>query len=275
MIELPEAVNLARQLEARFKGCTIASIVTGASPHKFAWYYGDRDRFTDLAVGATFRSARAVGGMVEGTAGDVKFLFSEGANLRHLHPGARVPGKHQFLMTFDNGSALVVSVQMYGGMGVFRKGTLDNPYYKVSQEKPSPLSDGFDAAWFTSLLAAEGADALSIKAFLATEQRVPGLGNGVLQDILFNAGINPRTRMGEVGAAGRRKLLGAITRTLRQMADRGGRDTELDLDGKPGGYRTLMSRTTVGTPCPRCGTTIQKAAYLGGSVYFCSTCQPA
>jgi hypothetical protein len=28
---------------------------------------------------------------------------------------------------------------------------------------------------------------LSLKALLATEQRIPGLGNGVLQDILFKA----------------------------------------------------------------------------------------
>lgn|GEM_PF-2077218 len=30
------------------------------------------------------------------------------------------------------------------------------------------------------------------KAFLATEQRIPGLGNGVLQDILWTARIHPK-----------------------------------------------------------------------------------
>ena len=36
---------------------------------------------------------------------------------------------------------------------------------------------------------------LTAKAFLATEQRIPGLGNGVLQDILWDAGIDPRFDM--------------------------------------------------------------------------------
>ncbi len=48
---------------------------------------------------------------------------------------------------------------------------------------------------------------------------------------------------------------------------------ESDLYGEPGGYATIMSRKTVREPCPVCGTTIRKASYLGGSVYFCVTCQ--
>lgn len=38
---------------------------------------------------------------------------------------------------------------------------------------------------------------LTAKAFLAAEQRIPGLGNDVLQDILWDAGIDPRFNMRE------------------------------------------------------------------------------
>ena len=58
----------------------------------------------------------------------------------------------------------------------------------------SPLGDGFDAAYFDRLVAGAKPN-LSAKAFLATEQRIPGLGNGVLQDILFNARIHPKRKM--------------------------------------------------------------------------------
>ena len=58
------------------------------------------------------------------------------------------------------------------------------------------------------------------------------------------------------------------------MADGGGRDTETDLFGNPGGYTTLMSRNTVGKPCGSCGAVIVKKAYMGGSVYYCPECQP-
>ena len=57
------------------------------------------------------------------------------------------------------------------------------------------------------------------------------------------------------------------------MVERGGRDTERDLFGKTGGYQTQMSKNTVGKPCLRCGETIVKEAYMGGSVYYCPHCQ--
>ncbi len=57
------------------------------------------------------------------------------------------------------------------------------------------------------------------------------------------------------------------------MARQGGRDTEKDLFGNFGGYITLMSKNTVGKACPVCGGLIQKQAYMGGSIYFCPSCQ--
>jgi formamidopyrimidine-DNA glycosylase len=275
MIEIPEAANLSRQLTGRFTGKKIASVVAGFSPHKFAWYYGDRASYADLTVGKVFRDARAVGGMVEGAAADVRLLFSEGASLRFVAAGAAPPKKHQFLLTFADRTGLVASIQMYGGVGVYRRGQNENAYYLVSQKKPSPLTSDFDAAYFDALFDEPGVEKLSAKAFLATEQRVPGLGNGVLQDILFRAQVNPKTRVRALGAQQRGKLFKAVKQTLQAMADLGGRDTELDLDGRPGGYATIMSRKNVGKPCPCCGTAIRKEAYMGGSVYFCPACQPA
>lgn len=68
-------------------------------------------------------------------------------------------------------------------------------------------------------------------------------------------------------------MYGAVKNVLRDMTSQGGRDTERDLFGRPGGYNTILSKNTVGTPCPACGTLIKKEAYLGGSIYFCAECQ--
>ena len=53
----------------------------------------------------------------------------------------------------------------------------------------------------------------------------------------------------------------------------GGRDTEKDLFGNPGGYQTRMSKRTLAGGCPACGGPITKEAYLGGAVYYCPRCQ--
>jgi formamidopyrimidine-DNA glycosylase len=274
MIEIPEAVSLSRQITGRLEGKTIQTVVAGHTPHKLAWFYGDPAGFSDRAVGRTISGATAVGGMLEVHVGDARILFSEGASLRLHSPDAEPPKKHQLLVTFADGSGLSAAVQMYGGMGIFRDGECENEYYLGSRAKPSVLTAQFDAGYFAGILDQPGAEKLSAKAFLATEQRIPGLGNGVLQDILFAAGIHPKSKIAGLDEGRRDRLFRAVKEQIQQMTDGGGRDTEMDLDGNPGGYRTIMSRKTVGTPCPSCGQTIAKAAYMGGSVYYCPVCQP-
>ena len=55
-----------------------------------------------------------------------------------------------------------------------------------------PCTDAFDLAYFRSLRD-EAGENISMKTFLATNQRIPGLGNGVLQDILLGIGAASKT----------------------------------------------------------------------------------
>ena len=162
---------------------------------------------------------------------------------------------------------------MYGGLWCFKEGEFHNPYYNTARCKPSPLSDRFDGAYFDCLITAPEVQKLSAKAFLATEQRIPGLGNGVLQDILYIARIHPKRRIDTLTNDERKALFHSVKSTLKEMTIQGGRDTTKDLFGRPGRYQTKLSQATVGKPCPVCGGTILKQAYMGGSIYFCDGCQ--
>ena len=99
------------------------------------------------------------------------------------------------------------------------------------------------------------------------------MGNGCLQDILFRARLHPRRKVVDIADDEQRALYDAIKRTLNQMIDLGGRSSEVDLYGNKGGYVRILDSKTKGTPCPECGTTIEKIQYLGGACYFCPTCQ--
>jgi formamidopyrimidine-DNA glycosylase len=79
--------------------------------------------------------------------------------------------------------------------------------------------------------------------------------------------------MGSLSAAEVQAMFGAVKSVLKAMTELGGRDTERDLFDRPGGYRTVCSKNTVDHPCPACGSTIIKEAYMGGSVYYCPGCQ--
>lgn len=273
MLEIPESKVLSEQLSSTIKGKTVKKVYANSSPHKFAFYAGEPEIYDKLLKGKKVGKSKPAGGMVEIEAEDIRILLSDGTAVRFFSPGEKLPDKHQLLIEFEDGSSLVCSVHMYGGLWVFKAGTFDNEYYEGAREKVSPLSDGFDERYFKTLLG-EARPTLSLKAFLATEQRIPGLGNGVLQDILFNAGLNPKDKLKDLADKERKKLFGSIRATLSEMAEKGGRDTEKDLFGKPGGYKTLMSSKTYKNACPVCGGAITKEAYMGGSVYYCQSCQP-
>ncbi len=273
MIEIPEAESLSRQLTETVNGKRIAGVVAGISPHKFAWYHGDPKDYDTLLRGKTVETAVAHGGMLEIMTGDAVLLFSDGVVLRFHTRDEQRPQKHQLLIEFEDATAISASVQMYGGLWCFREEEFHNPYYDTARSKPSPLSDEFDRAYFDRLFTSSDVQKLSAKAFLATEQRIPGLGNGVLQDILYKARIHPKRMVETLTDGERETLFHSVKSTLKEMTAEGGRDTTRDLFGKPGGYRTRLSQTTPGKPCPVCGGMIVKQPYMGGSIYFCDGCQ--
>jgi len=274
MLEIPEAIVFSSQLEASIRGKSIVAVKANQSPHKFAWYFEDPKKYPSRLVGKMIASVHPTGGMVMISATGTMIVFSDGAGIRFFEKDADLPKKHQLLVNFDDGSVLAVTIRMYGGIFVFPRGTFDNPYYLGARDKPSPLQAAFNRDYFDKLRQADGINSLSVKAFLATDQRIPGLGNGTLQDILFNAGIHPKRKMASLSVKDLDLLFRSIKRTLQEMADQGGRDTEKDLYGNPGGYATKCSRLTVGKPCPICGSAIEKGNFLGGSIYYCPQCQP-
>jgi len=267
-------VNLAAQINDTIYTKKVTGVTAGHTPHKFAWYYGDKSRYPELLIGKKVGKARGFGGWVEIEAEQSRIVFGEGVGIRFHDKGETHPDRHQLLVEFSDGFFVSATVQMYGGLGVISGEQFDNPYYKVAREKPSPLSPSFDEAYFDRIISAPEATKLSLKALLATEQRMPGLGNGVLQDILFNAKMHPKKKVAGVSSQGKQVLFNALRSTLSAMVAQGGRDTELDLFGRPGGYQTVLSKNTVGKPCPVCGTAIKKESYMGGSIYYCDVCQP-
>jgi formamidopyrimidine-DNA glycosylase len=273
MVEIPESMVIARQVSETLRGKRIEEVIANHSPHKFAWFYGNPDAYDSALRGHTIKDATGFASMVEISAGPMRIVLSEGTRPRYYAPGDKLPTKHQLLLAFDDGSSLVCSVQMYGAIWAFPDGKLDNPYYLSAKHKPSPLTDEFDYAHFKSLLEGERLQSLSAKAFLATEQRIPGLGNGVLQDILWTARIHPKRRISTLSEEELHTLFDSAKSVLKKMVSQRGRDTERDLFGSPGGYQTALSRNTVNSPCPECGTLIKKEAFLGGSIYYCEGCQ--
>ncbi len=276
MIELPEAIHLAREISLTLKGKQVEQCVQGSTPLKFAFVTGTPEEYAQKIkgkiVGEAYARASAIvvpllpdHALVLGNGGERIFFHRDDTNL---------PKKHQLWLTFSDGTHLTVSIQMWGAVQLFHQNdlTVDKNYY--GYDVVSPLSPEFDWDYFNGLfegLAADSKDAL--KFFIISKPGVSGIGNGYLQDILFKARLHPRRKALDLSAPERRALFDAIRDVLKRATDAGGRESELDLFGRPGGYAKILDSKSAGQPCAVCGTMIEKIQFMGGAAYFCPTCQ--
>jgi len=272
VLELPEVLSRVRELNENIVGKMVKSVIPPSSPHKFCWFNGEVESYNDILTGKKVIAVNNVGIFVEIVFSDEKRLcYNDGVNLRLLTPGEKRPSKYQLIIDFEDGCALIFTVAMYGGI-ICHNGDYDNDYYISGKKSISIIGDEFSYQYFKNILSSVN-PSLSLKAFLATEQRFVGLGNGVLQDILFEARLRPRHKISELSEEDIKNIFNSIKSVLLDMTEHGGRDTEKDIFGSPGRYKTKLSKNTYKNGCSICGSEITKESYLGGTVYYCPKCQ--
>ncbi|MCJ7856275.1 endonuclease VIII [Lachnospiraceae bacterium NSJ-143] len=271
MLEYPEVIVFSSQLDKEIKGKRVAGVLPPNKEHKFCWFNGNPEGYESQIKGSSVESVKGFGIFIEICFDNGKRLcINDGVNVR-LMQQSKISKAYQLVINLDNDMSIVFTVAMYGGI-YLHGGEYENEYYIKSAEALSPFDDSFKDYYYTVM--SESRPGLSLKAFLAAEQRFPGIGNGVCQDILFNAGLNPKSKLKTLSLTQQESLKDSIVSVLKEMTESGGRDTEKDIYGKNGGYKTRMSKNGIHMGCPVCGGPITKESYLGGSVYYCPVCQP-
>jgi formamidopyrimidine-DNA glycosylase len=275
VIELPEATVIAQQINSELAGKQIEYGDRGNATHKFAFANGSTEEYQailkDKAIGRAVSHGNAI--LIPIEPGHVLVLGGGGERILY-HPGdAKLPKKTHLLLRFTGGDCLTVTVQGWGNTLLLSQDAYGT-HPHVQFDRIPPLSAGFTWAFFESLFEQVDLESSkSVKFFLISEPGVWGIGNGVLQDILYHARIHPKRRIVDITGEEKRTLYDAIVGTLSQMVEQGGRYEERDLYGNRGGYVRLLDTKTKGLPCTVCGTPIEKNQYLGGAIYFCPTCQ--
>jgi formamidopyrimidine-DNA glycosylase len=275
MIELPEATVIGKQISAELAGKQIAYGNQGNSPHKFAFTSGTAEEYEQKFKGKTIGSARGHGSaiLVPIEPGHVLVLGGGGERILYHQEEQTHPPKRQLLLQFTDGTSLTVTISGWGNVMLLPQAAVGE-HRHVQIHRVPPLSDGFTWEHFQGLFETVDPESnKSIKFFVISEPGVWGIGNGCLQDILYHAGIHPRRRIVDVSQDDKRALYDALMSTLSQMVELGGRESERDLYGNRGRYARILDSKTKGTPCPQCGTHIEKGQYLGGAIYYCPICQ--
>lgn len=271
-MELPEFHAFGKQIDGNLAGKIIERVIANSSPRKWAWFRGDPASYNDRLSGKKIRGAVGLDSHIDITIDDSCLCITP--PLCYHDDGKGIPKKHQLLLEFSDGSAVSSAIQLWGSYCLYDdKDEGGEDSLRENDWKPSPLTEGFTKSYFEGIMKEEGAQKTSVKGLLATGQRIPGLGNGVLQDIIWTARLHPRLAVTEMTSGEVDSLYASIRDVLGKMVRQGGRDTEKDIFGNYGGYSTILSKKTLGDPCPGCGGKIERRSYLGGNVYFCPECQ--
>ncbi|MCL4562274.1 MAG: Fpg/Nei family DNA glycosylase [Chloroflexi bacterium] len=271
--ELPEALTVARQMEAVLPGLTIQSVtLSPACDHLIRQGFINLDQI-DLA-----------GSTISGVAGRGKWIFTHldtdvyflialetGGKVLYHPSGSPVPPKFHLRFDFTGGSSLTVFILGWGFAKAVPAVQLEQTRYpgRLGVSPLDPLE--FTPQRLGEMLAAGGMK--NCKGVLLDQWQLAGIGNGYLQDILYTAGIHPKRKTPSLSKEETGRLYGAIQAVLSEAVRLNGSRQECDLYGAPGGYARLMGEGMNGKPCPKCGTPIEKIGVQGSSCTICPSCQ--
>jgi formamidopyrimidine-DNA glycosylase len=275
MIELPEAIAIAAQLNQTIRGKRIVECDTGDSPHKWVFYKPSRGKLEKLLPQKSIGEVTSVGrGIHIELEPDQALVIDEfGGKLLYHDPGTMLPEIYHLFFKFEDDSFFTVAIQGWGFISTLREWE-QTKWTRMRANAISPADVSFTVKHFIDLCEQyEDKEKDSIKTFFTNGRSVAGIGNSYLQDILFRAKLSPKRKVADISANEKKALYSAVKDTIQQAIQHNGRNCERDIFDNPGNYIPIMDRRAKDKPCPNCGTLIQKINYLGGSCYICPSCQ--
>jgi formamidopyrimidine-DNA glycosylase len=207
--------------------------------------------------------------------------FSTGTLLLHLGMSGTIRvidestpvAKHDhFDLIFVNGTALRLNDPRRFGAVLWLKGHQDAQGL-LSKLGPEPLSDDFSHGYLFNKAKNRK---VPIKTFLMNNHIVVGVGNIYANEALFQAGILPTTKVGDISEKRFNTLTDIIKQVLSAAIEQGGTTLKdfTQADGRPGYFaQSLLVYGRVGEDCLSCKTTLLEIKQSGRSSVYCPNCQ--
>jgi formamidopyrimidine-DNA glycosylase len=233
--------------ERMLDGLTAAELERGLAGHAFV---------------ATRRHGKFLFALLDEQGDDALVLhFGMTGSLRTFKRADAMPAHARVLIRFANGYRLaVVSQRRLGAL------TLpDDPDAFIAERGlgPDALSDVTDEAALRRALAGHRG---MLKPTLTNQAIVAGIGNLVVDEMLYQARLDPRTPTDELDDRALSELFGAMRHVL---------ETAVERDADPAGFPSdwISRHREPGATCPRCGGDIERLEVSGRGTYWCPACQ--
>ena len=277
MPELPEVETIARVLrdgsgdyQTSIIGCQVtrAELLwerTLAAP--------DPGKFQELIVGQTIQSLSRRGKFLVFSLTDLTLLIhlrmSGDMRVESMLADSSEPKpfeKHDRLaLAFKNGQRLVFNDTRKFG----RAWLVKDPAEVLGGLGPEPLNDQLTSDKFFNMLHSRGRQ---LKPLLMDQRFIAGLGNIYTDEALHLAKLHPLAVSDQITHEGSARLLIAIRGVLSEGIRRNG--ASIDWVYRGGDFQNYFNvYGRAGSPCPICGTLIERLVVGQRGTHICPNCQ--
>ena len=264
MPELPDLLYVMGILRPALIGRSVAACRLAAPVVLRSLVQGD----LSLLVGRTLDDLLRRGHFLVFRFGDLDLAVNPmlAGRFKLSEPTARMEATAAFVLTFvpgpdlrylddkKMGKAYLVAAGAWKGIPGMEGGGLD------------VLSSAFTLDAFRERLAGRRDQ---VRAFVMDKRALDSLGNAYADEVLFEAGIHPKTWCRALAPGDAARLHAAIVTVMHAAAEEVERRHE-PIEKKVRDFLQIRLRTV----CPRCGAKVRKAGVRGMDSYFCPRCQP-
>ena len=200
---------------------------------------------------------------------DIVLNLMLAGKIQHQPRGEKRDGYCCVSFLLDDESCLnICDDQQMAKVYIVRRGDYASiPRYRLGLDI---LSAEFTPARFRELARRHGRK--QVRVLINDHAILASIGNAYADEILFDAGIHPKTYVSKLSAEELDRLHGSIVSVMRWGI------AEVEKAAQPIQVKVrdhMKVRNRKGEPCPRCGTTIRREGVRGYDVFFCPRCQPA
>ena len=266
MPELPEISSRAKEMQKELTGKTIKKIEV-LQPKCLNV---SKKKFTTALAGAKLLGTTCHGKWLftKTTKGHLLINMGMGGELL-LVDSKSMPEKWRIAFHFKDRTTLAVNFWWFGYTHYAAEGKLDK---HTMSAKLGPNAIDVTLAEFRGMLnKRKGA----VKSFLLNQERIAGIGNAYVHDILFLAELHPLRTIDTLTDDEIKALWNGIQKGLKPSLRKRGAFYERDLYGKRGGFKMkdILVGYREGKPCPSCGEKVVKIKTGSTSSFICPKCQ--
>ncbi|ALB29191.1 DNA-formamidopyrimidine glycosylase [Companilactobacillus heilongjiangensis] len=272
MPEMPEVETVRRGLISQVKGRKITNVEIRYQN----LITGDVDQFKEFVTGTTItdigRRAKFLLIHLDNGYTIISHLRMEGRYKISADPSAIDKHSHA-IFTLDNGQKMIYNdVRKFGRMQLWNTDDLENNK-SIQKLGPEPLSAAFT---FNNLKPRIMRHRKDIKTVLLDQSVMSGLGNIYVDEVLWKVKIHPETPADHLNDTDIQNIIEVSNGEMEKAIASGGSTVRsyVDATGHKGNMQnSLKVYGKEGTPCPRCGTDIEKIKVGGRGTHFCPKCQ--